>query len=1134
MVMLYPTSKYENPLTTYKRLLDREPIPFVGREEIILEMREHLNEIYNNQGRGMSICGESGVGKTRLVQTFLDSIDNNEVNILKAKVFDSGKKFIEPFDSVINHFFQSSDYKPKVVTNLITLDIAPLILNILPQLKQFYPIEISSKSYSEIEIFSAINQLFENISRLKPTIIFIDDIHLLPQQSNKLLKFILERIDDKALFIIGCFTADNMQDSSIDRNFSGIKSRLFKIALDNFSLDATNKFISGIFEDEFSPSFYRWIFSITKGNPYFIKEFIKELISQNTLNFIENEDKWKIEKNYRSIQVPLSISSVFDSRFNRLDQSKLSFLEVASLIGEQFEPELVRKVLKLSKRNSEKIIARLSQEFFMPVKRTNALQFVHPVQREILKSRISELKSRSIHRKIARILKELKPYEYDSIARHATEFLTPQEQTPELCRLLFNAGKRLANIGNLAAAFNYYKLALKIAKKYGEKLRLAQLIISARLAISTLSLKHELTNQEEASRAADELMRFGLIELAVDLHVTVYRYLYNQCDFQIAVNYISKIIKSLPKDGIGDEVIFRLKIEQCLVWRYTGKIEDARRTIRRLLNKYNVHTNFHAYCYGLNTIGLIYYREGNLHEACEYFKKLVHTADELGHLSIKAVALVNLAAAYTKMGKIEEARTLISQYQQLILKTGQEYKMSIYWGSCAYCALFQGDLNEALQYISKTIENAINTQSRFSSIYIKAEILVYLGRMKEAEEIFTEYPLQQTEKLASEEWIAYAYTVHSSYYLRQKDYSKALRFINKAIKVSEENGLQIEYGVAIILKGIIKFIKSGKKTSLADIRKGKNILREKNAKSYLAMLLCEAGLLTKNTKLLNEGMDLLNEIKVHRWLSFYVKRMKELGLKKIFKYEAPREKLQVRTFGGLSVIKPDGLEGITNKQWKSAKARELFCLLLINAEKKGSTWGELALHLWPDFGTKDAHNNFHFTLSTLREIIGEDCILYENHFYRVNKDKISLDLWEFEDHYKKFKQHKLRGKIHLAQTSVKNAFEISDSDFLPEFHNQLIEAKRLEINSKIEEILLWFANRHLKKFEYNEAIRLSHKLLEKDPVNEAAHRMVMQAYIDSGEKARAVRQYERLTSILKTNFDIEPSEETQRLIQTVQ
>ncbi|RKX68591.1 hypothetical protein DRP53_10440 [candidate division WOR-3 bacterium] len=206
---------------------------------------------------------------------------------------------------------------------------------------------------------------------------------------------------------------------------------------------------------------------------------------------------------------------------------------------------------------------------------------------------------------------------------------------------------------------------------------------------------------------------------------------------------------------------------------------------------------------------------------------------------------------------------------------------------------------------------------------------------------------------------------------------------------------------------------------------------------------------------------------------------------------------------------------------------------MINTEKGGATWGEYALQLWPDFTTKEARNNFHFTLSYLKKMIVSGFIISRRNLYLLNRDLARSDIWEFEECYRRFKEARIEQKIHKAEIYALDMILKGKGDFLPEFRSEAIEAKRWEIENRLEEVLLWLATRHLDKLEYNEAINFARLVINRTPLSERAYRIIIRSYLEQGERARAFQYYERLRILLKQEFGVEPSPETKRLISAI-
>jgi DNA-binding SARP family transcriptional activator len=62
---------------------------------------------------------------------------------------------------------------------------------------------------------------------------------------------------------------------------------------------------------------------------------------------------------------------------------------------------------------------------------------------------------------------------------------------------------------------------------------------------------------------------------------------------------------------------------------------------------------------------------------------------------------------------------------------------------------------------------------------------------------------------------------------------------------------------------------------------------------------------------------------------------------------------------------------------------------------------------------------------------------------------------------------------------------------------------------------------------------LARRLISFDPTHEGASRILMRALADMGERAQAIREYERCRSALGMLLDLEPSKQTRALCQAL-
>jgi two-component SAPR family response regulator len=176
-----------------------------------------------------------------------------------------------------------------------------------------------------------------------------------------------------------------------------------------------------------------------------------------------------------------------------------------------------------------------------------------------------------------------------------------------------------------------------------------------------------------------------------------------------------------------------------------------------------------------------------------------------------------------------------------------------------------------------------------------------------------------------------------------------------------------------------------------------------------------------------------------------------------------------------------------------------------------------------------SQNNLRVTLARLNQTLKIDCVQQDGQTLFLDKGRVFIDVWEFENILKEWQNLRHQGKLHTAEKKAQEAIALYRGDFLPEFYNPAIEDKQRELKQKVRELLLWLADRSKERLDWHEAISFAHKLIAIDPNDEGGHRVIMESLWQQGDKVGAIRQFERFKKNLEKELDITPTSETLEL-----
>lgn len=117
--------------------------------------------------------------------------------------------------------------------------------------------------------------------------------------------------------------------------------------------------------------------------------------------------------------------------------------------------------------------------------------------------------------------------------------------------------------------------------------------------------------------------------------------------------------------------------------------------------------------------------------------------------------------------------------------------------------------------------------------------------------------------------------------------------------------------------------------------------------------------------------------------------------------------------------------------------------------------------------------------------------------------------------------------------ALERALQLYAGDLLDGFYDDWVFQERERLQSLYLSSLAALMHYRRSAGAYADSLGCAARILERDPLREEIHREVMQLYLESGQRAKAVQQYEACRQILASQLGITPMEETQRLYERI-
>ena len=223
----------------------------------------------------------------------------------------------------------------------------------------------------------------------------------------------------------------------------------------------------------------------------------------------------------------------------------------------------------------------------------------------------------------------------------------------------------------------------------------------------------------------------------------------------------------------------------------------------------------------------------------------------------------------------------------------------------------------------------------------------------------------------------------------------------------------------------------------------------------------------------------------------------------------------------------------------TADRRKVLALLAYLAVNRGPYTREyLSALLWSEYDQERAFTNLRHVLWETQQAIGEGWITAGRDTLRLNPGAdIWLDTARFETLIAESRiQTDVSLRISLLTDSVKlyrnhflTGFSLKDA---PSF-NEWAFAESEDLRCQLAGAFISLSEDYCALGQAEKAIPYTRQLITLDPLNESAHRRLMEVYEHAGQHTAALKQYQTCEKILRKELNIDPQPETRALYRQI-
>jgi ABC-type transport system substrate-binding protein len=497
------------------RVLESEPVPpslpLVGRDFELTVLERTMDALVEGRGAIVSIMGEPGIGKTRLVWEVRDRY-RDRVRFIEARGVSYAETFpYWPIRDLLREWLGVGASTPEARVRLeLKAELAHLVgkeeaEEAYPFLASLIGVTLEPEAQSAIRelnregiqsrTFEVFSELVYKLAEEEPLCLVFEDLHWADEATLELLETLLGITDETAVALFFLYRAEREHGSWRlgERARQRYPHRYREIEVRPLPADSSRVLVSHAAAGELPELVAELLAERSGGNPFFLEEAIRDLIERGALE--RRNGGWQLAVGVDELAIPAAVQGTLQARLDRLDPETREILSLAAVIGRTFGlPLLERLVPRDELMHALTELMRLDLIVEKRRRPNPEYRFRHGLVQEVAYASLVDSKRKKLHKRVGEALEDIykeSPEEaYGLLARHFTEADEPEKAV----EYLLKAGDAARAVYADREALEHYRKARSFLARVGDERRARDTLFKMALAYH---LAFDFENAEE-------------------------------------------------------------------------------------------------------------------------------------------------------------------------------------------------------------------------------------------------------------------------------------------------------------------------------------------------------------------------------------------------------------------------------------------------------------------------------------------------------------------------------------------------------------------------------------------------------------------------------------------------------------
>jgi len=836
-------SEYPHVRNRFEAGLVRGITELVGRKREIAELTTAFGKVRLGEAQIVDMVGEAGIGKSRLVYEFRESLGNDTLFLTGLCMQYGGNiNFLPVMDLVKAAFGIKQDMDETDVGRRIDKKATGQLAPMIPFYRSLLSFKVDDPKFASLPpegrkfgTFEAVKDLLIRLSEEKPLVVFVEDVHWIDKISEEFFTFFSRCISEHPIMLLSAYRPEGAPPWAQGMHYQ----RLWLETLNpQFSIHLVHNVLGGL---ALEPALENRIVEKTKGNPFFVEEIVRELMEREDI--ILQDDRYVSTRPIDQLHIPNSVQAVLAARMDRLSEDLKRTMQVASVIGRDFAFKILNTILELGDELRGHLTNLVGLEILYEKALFPELEYIfkHALTQEVAYESLLKQRRQAIHERIAQAIEEIYADRLEEHYELLSHHYEGSGKVRKAVHYLLLAGEKSIEKNAVHSASEFFRkaIALSVSDNFQVtpeiEMRMYYGLALAVVSIGGFADEDFLERMKKA------------IQHSQDLGMTEYE---RKCYFTLAQNTLAwhnqREAKQIFSDGLVRARSTGDKILESQMMSFSALNTCAFNNIKKgyeiaiEAGKIGVEAN-DPFSTVFARIQRSYseYWLGRAEKSVALTNDILESAEKMGNLALVSILIGSRCCALAEIGHIEQALEDLRRGIELDEKHDTFFKYAMKINTLGYCHAELQQYETALEFNLRAEKIAREMFHRFPNGRLNHGAMIAQANVNILENLFDQGRIDEAwEQLKAFEkesrsgdfdflryrWESRMYVLAARILLFRNDLEQAHSVIIKNLQVAKIQGSGKRQGCFLRLLGEVQLKRNEFDPAIENLNKAIDVL----------------------------------------------------------------------------------------------------------------------------------------------------------------------------------------------------------------------------------------------------------------------------------------------------------------------